>query len=329
MPERITFRGRGRGCIVEDSDAVSLVEPRVKFVKGWLTGGTDPEDGSVECGDGTNFCLEVTLDQLAEIAYRVRDGWFTAGSATFGGITVAIGGSAPMSRFASSEDPATIFGRGYTFIPNELGVVSYHPNDNHLTTAYNPFDGTPDPDGHRDLKDTSEAALWMSYDAGTGFQLLWANTTALNISMDCGSFNGDPATAPHGCFPLSPDPDDGSCSLGFAVSPRCAYVGADDPHDPDVRLFLFCVFGFYAISEEGSIDVAHFPQNEFDVLLDFDLVIELADSTLHVPLYGEADTGTNADFVWTATKWWPYKTKAGDPAWDEDTGQVINGGPIS
>ena len=56
---------------------------RFAFVNGWLTGGTDPADGSVECGPGTAFPMEVTLDQVAEIFYRVKDAWFTGGSASW------------------------------------------------------------------------------------------------------------------------------------------------------------------------------------------------------------------------------------------------------
>jgi len=45
---------------------------RVQFVKGWLTGSTDPEDGSFECGDGKYFCAEATLPEIAELFYRVK-----------------------------------------------------------------------------------------------------------------------------------------------------------------------------------------------------------------------------------------------------------------
>lgn len=61
------------------SEAVFTAEKRVTFVKGWLTGGTDPADGSVECGDGTIYPMEVTLDQAAEIFYRVKKARITSG----------------------------------------------------------------------------------------------------------------------------------------------------------------------------------------------------------------------------------------------------------
>lgn len=58
---------------------------RVQFVKGWLTGGTNPADGSVECGDYTDYPIEVTgadvrsrFDKIAEIYYRVKFAQFTS-----------------------------------------------------------------------------------------------------------------------------------------------------------------------------------------------------------------------------------------------------------
>lgn len=82
MGDKITFRGRGRGCIIEGTDGgVSAVDPRLRFKKGWLTGGSDPLDGSVECGEGTDFPMLVTQDELMEIVYRARDAYFTAGEA--------------------------------------------------------------------------------------------------------------------------------------------------------------------------------------------------------------------------------------------------------
>lgn len=59
--------------------ATSLL--RFEFVKGETTSGT-PAPGFVACGDGTAFPMEVTLDQLAEIMYRVRDARWVSGTAT-------------------------------------------------------------------------------------------------------------------------------------------------------------------------------------------------------------------------------------------------------
>jgi hypothetical protein len=51
-------------------------------VKGQVTSGT-PDEGFVACGDGTAFPMEVTLDQLAEIFYRVKSSETSSGSVTF------------------------------------------------------------------------------------------------------------------------------------------------------------------------------------------------------------------------------------------------------
>lgn len=60
-------------------EAVFTNEYRVNFVSGQITNGT-PDAGFVACGDFTEYCMEVTLDQLAEILYRVKDAWFVSGS---------------------------------------------------------------------------------------------------------------------------------------------------------------------------------------------------------------------------------------------------------
>lgn len=94
MADRVTFRERTAGvCVAKtfmdwvatppvDKTGVSITDPRVKFVKGWETGGTDPVDGSVECGDGTAYPMRVTIAQLAELMSRVRDAKWVSGSAT-------------------------------------------------------------------------------------------------------------------------------------------------------------------------------------------------------------------------------------------------------
>lgn len=81
MGKQVSFRQRARGCSVEGlGGGASITEPRVKFVKGWLTGGVDPADGSVECGDGTAYPMLVTRQQLEAIYYRVREAQVTSGS---------------------------------------------------------------------------------------------------------------------------------------------------------------------------------------------------------------------------------------------------------
>jgi len=101
------------------ANGVSTRNKRFEFVNGWLTGGTDPADSSVECGDGTAFPMEVTLDQVAEIFYRVKDAWFTGGSASWKYLgfaqTINAATDAPANRTVEI-DTATYQSRGYTIL---------------------------------------------------------------------------------------------------------------------------------------------------------------------------------------------------------------------
>jgi hypothetical protein len=97
--------------------AVSTPSLRFSFVKGWLTGGTDPADGSVECGEGTAYPLKVTRDQLAELFYRVRDARFSGSvSANYGFTTITLiadATTAPPSDFHSGTISDVICQRSY------------------------------------------------------------------------------------------------------------------------------------------------------------------------------------------------------------------------
>jgi len=91
---------------------------RFEFVNGWLTGGTDPADGSVECGDGTAFPMEVTLDQVAEIFYRVKDAWITEGQVDWdvSNYSVMMRASGAPANRSLEIDGVTYQKRGYTIL---------------------------------------------------------------------------------------------------------------------------------------------------------------------------------------------------------------------
>ena len=68
-------------------NGVSTANLRFRYVAGWDIEGVDPEDGSVACGDGTAYPMEVTgastaekIAKIYEIFHRVKDAWFTGGS---------------------------------------------------------------------------------------------------------------------------------------------------------------------------------------------------------------------------------------------------------
>lgn len=58
--------------------------------------------------------------------------------------------------------------------------------------------------------------------------------------------------------------------------------------------------------------------------IEFDCSLVLNCGTFPVKFYS---SGVTPNLTITATAWWPYATKSGDPAWDTATGDPINGGP--
>lgn len=108
------------------AEAVFTREKRFQFVKGWLTGGTDPGDGSVECGDGTRFAMRVVAPIgktkqgiLAEIFYRVKTASWTGGEwngididDTYG-FRISNAGSSVHPSFESSTDNFIFRGYGW------------------------------------------------------------------------------------------------------------------------------------------------------------------------------------------------------------------------
>ena len=127
MGEKVTIRPRGRGCCVADGNAVSITEPRVKFVEGSLDGVI-----GVKCGDGTRNSILVTVDQLSEIYYRVKDAEFTQGSFSwdaFGdtaeiSVTTGVPPTALVTLVGDSAGDHAVSARGFCAIEN---VVS--PNE--------------------------------------------------------------------------------------------------------------------------------------------------------------------------------------------------------
>jgi hypothetical protein len=81
-----------------------------------------------EVGDGTAWPIEATVDQVAEIYYRVRNAKFTQGDFDFGfGLTFAVknASSVPSSAtpFEENASPGVIVWRGYGNIRSDTGGV--------------------------------------------------------------------------------------------------------------------------------------------------------------------------------------------------------------
>jgi len=157
MGSHVHMHARARGNVTKFPSSfipqVSLCEPRVKFVKGWLTGGTDPADGSVECGDGTAYPIEVTPNQLQKIFYRVRDSEWTGGffkqDDSFSSFELTTSSVTPTAQLVQSEASGNDTDksiRGYVAIetfdvgtsPEPDGPLEKYPNT--FGTAYDKDD---------------------------------------------------------------------------------------------------------------------------------------------------------------------------------------------
>lgn len=302
-------------------------EYRTQFVTGWLTGGTDPADGSVECGDGTEFPLLVTLDQLAEILYRVRDAWFTAGElvydpAPFVSVSIstadppAVGDVRVVSELVSGDE--TVSARGY--FAEDAAVVA--PWGGYFQAAYTPAYLVPD---IRDVGD-NERAIWIP-----SSELTWGSTS-FPVIVGTGSISWGTAFA-HYLYSYgdtSSSTEYRIVSPGSAVNPslylssplEVAWFGGVSPFDPASTLYLRMKFEiFTAVDMMVSSIYSGYPSGN--------LVIELSTDAVQFPLYLSSLANTLSasvayDFVITAKEWWPYAKGIPDtPVWDSLTGAKL------
>jgi len=354
MGDRITFRGRGRGCAERDYPPptpgalvpTSIIEPRVKFIKGWLTGGTDPVDGSLECGPLTKYPMIVTPDQLAEIFYRVKEVAFTQGE--LGHYYRRIKANPGPMRDIGTYSDAHVYSKGY-------GVDGVIPSEfSHLFTDYSA---------------TSELAMWaligganwLTDTTTSPFTFYYGDfataerRTAKWLVTNAGFFLGDPVeTAAHSAYTYNSyfhggaAPDGGIvyaesdygggwspdwCESVFIISRYVAYTDADSPFDPAAKLYLGIRFD--CLTDYGELELTVSKETggygTTALATPVKLKFKLSGSDMPECVIGAAgavpETVTGTDFILKATEWWPYATTTGDPAWDTATGLPINGGP--
>ena len=391
MGDFIAFRNKGRGRVVEDNGAVSITEPRVKFIKGWETGGT--ENGGVECGDGTAYPMEVTVEQLSEIMYRVRDAEFVSGSLTaeYDGVTDVgtITGTRPTALFEAEAAVPFNGGafslRGYCTSVEAFNVGDPQPMDHVadgvLGTVYEVGDAySPDynEDGiHKVREAETEHALWLNsnptaispapytgkLEMGDFYLITLSNISMFSaahdvvayemftpfrtgFSFDSASSYGQDSTI------YSPEVDsDGflaTCSeVVLNFSGEVAWLdddGSGNPLSAGNRLFIGMGFHFEIVSEQGlgSMITTNkaFATDYYSSLVSNQTLVDTGNSLrlrlsssplreLVVPLYSytedygggiQAGYTGSTDWIFEATKWWPYADQAGDPVYDEDTG---------
>lgn len=288
---------------------VTTPDLRFEFVNGWLTGGTDPADGSVECGDGTAFPMQVMLDQVAEIFYRVKDAWFTGGSASW-----EISGS-PQTINAATDAPANR--------TLEIDGSTYQKRGYTILDAY-PYNGP-----------TYDAGIGNYYsDIADNENGMWKDAWNDPDHVDAFSYEQDDPNSIQGG-----DPEWwGDTGLGVYAKvfrgKRVAVVKAD-PADglyaPTNQFFLeieMYWFDYGIVPFGGSTNIYNsqggFGDFSSRAVLISNYILRLATGDATCPVYFDALGSTNetgTDFIHEPQVWWPYaKNNPAVPVWDSATG---------
>jgi hypothetical protein len=285
-----------------------------------------------EVGDGTDFPMLVTLDQLAEIMYRVKDAWFTAGSVVKNNTTTSIKGT-PTAQLVNTintqDNPnGTIYNYARAYSASDTVSEKF---DSYFGEEYS----FSDFDTFRDC--TSEIGIWYP-DYGRLFNGGYPYSY-LDVGFRCGFshmmesftsyFGFDPAPSDfYRITTINTDFDgDGSSiesgsSLSVIFTGEVAYIGDHLMSSIEDVESLFYVglkmgadAGFDGISTSSSI----FGGNPaYDTGGKFVLVLAGGDS-VSCKLYSPDTYDSVSNFVLQAQEWWPYQDGNGD-VWSPITG---------
>lgn len=279
-----------------------------------------------DVGDGTEWPLEVTLDQLAEILYRVKDAAFDSGGLisfdTGSGTTTLFIDYPPdenSQRYFSDEITGDIMQSARGYFAESAAIAA--PFSDYFGDAYTPSYGATEA---RDIGD-NERGIWVPPEEvtwgteapegalnhspvgwGTAFSHLFSS-----YAFTTGSFTG------YGLYtdgPSSPNP-----SLSLSTFMEVAWVGTDIL-DSSTRYFLKVLFRVFFEADEviTSIDTGTSAGN-----LNFQLSIDVLTIPLYVTAYGATiSAAIDSDFTISAFQWWPYAKPGGD-VWDTATGEKL------
>jgi hypothetical protein len=286
---------------------VTTPDLRFEFVNGWLTGGTDPADGSVECGDGTAFPMEVTLDQVAEIFYRVKDAWFTGGQADwkidiFG--TPSASFSAPTSAPTNRRldiDSLTYQQRGYC----KLGADDYNG------ATYDAGIGNY----YSDISD-NENGMWKYGD--DAFSYIQDDPNNLQ--------GGDPEWWGVTGAGAKARVYRGNRVAVVKANPTDGLYASTNKFYLEIEMYWYDyapVLNFFGGTNiyngvDGSGDWSSYSIE----ICNYVLRLSTGDATcpVYFPTLGTLDQ-TGTDFIHEAQVWWPYaKNNPAVPVWDSATG---------
>jgi hypothetical protein len=327
------------------AERVTSTELRFRFVEGWLTGGVDPEDGSVEVGDYTPFGMEVTGATIKDKFDKIAEAFYRASKAQFTSNTLSVSGAVSAGVTTGTISPRVMYSSG--------GGLS----DNYLMSGYWTFDQTP--------FDVYAAALpflgeqyteeyWDSGYAGTGtFRdingresgMLLANGDGTEqpqwnrpeVFIDGGGVRtaftwlsvSAAGTLDQPSIPIPWVTDDSmlpdviyetlELSVGFSGRIGVVYGGAvGELYHPDNRFFL-------EMAIRGSTSFFLFAETYFTgyVATDATYTMKLSTGDLSCKLTStEAALAGNLDHE--AVEWWPSaKNNPAAPVWNTATGAKL------
>lgn len=321
---------------------INTIDSRIKFVKGQVTTG-EPDSGLVACGPGTLYPLLVTLPQLAEIMYRVRDSWFTGGSVTFSGSQPHrfFGDPNPDRLVNYNEQTSDDFGEAYGESTRGYYSTFLEPPEfeNLFTEAYDLngidfYDAKDErvlwvPDEKFGGDGTPPGSISFPEDVARGFRCGFSNHAVFygNLSVPPNFYTF--ASAYPGGEDVEVDPPYYSqAAVQLEFSGKVAFAAADDPFHPDAKLYV----GLYFRADGGDSLVNirsllyRIPDSEYNgVVTPLSLKLELSnEQTVSCPLYhsGYYEIG-GTDFVITAKKWWPFAHPNGSPFWNRFDGTLL------
>jgi hypothetical protein len=309
---------------------------RVTFIKAQWYDPDIPYEETMLLYPDSGFVL-VTLDQVAEIFYRVKDAWFTGGSVDFGsGDTIQLSGYDPEPALVyagTADNPA--YARGWYTIHDVPASM-----DSYFDEAYDPaFSGVSPIRYVREV--ISEYGMWtpdVYLSSPPSYPEDWFVDSLLEPHIPI-LWNGCGLT--HYVWGLSPTGTptsygfyevwdyDGEVTykpVGAYVEPQYeeVYYTGESPLDPNGELYVLIEFALY-IEAEGPLELIRTYKIEgTDSQWPSDFVIQLSNSTLTIPLWGEFVSYGSTDFVLTAKEWWPYaKDDPATPVWNTNTGEKL------
>lgn len=312
---------------------------RFEFVDGQET--DTPDSGFVACGPGRPFPMEATLDQIAEIFYRVKDAWFTGGEAS---VVPAEGAeftpSVVYAPTTHTSDRAfhTVGGgrngfRGYTTKTTVGGATISAHNDPYLGPEYT--DGVSD--DWRDIAD-NERGMWLQGELGVTLPY-WSNVNAFSFYSYVNTPEDEYSALDTDCFQhgFSNTGAFTTCEGSVVFNGQIAIVKvnpSDSDYAPTNRYFIGLVLRVEAPVSGTPLYVSTlnewpypFPPMDWGSGVCCNYVIRLSSGDISCPIYGivefpeDIESFGGSDFIHEAQEWWPYaKGSPATPVWNFETG---------